>query len=121
MLAKSRWALATAAMAVGLVVGSGASAESLTGFCLDNLDAGCLDRLIPFDGNSIGFCEETCELTKPTAVRDLNATLYDFVCRGDSATGGGGRVMILRQKDWNGKSTISFIDEHETRPVVQCR
>ena len=115
--------MASNALALGMVIYGGclsASAENLTGYCLDTGSAGCQDRFIPFDGKSIDFCEETCGLTNPTLVRGLNATLYDFVCKSDNPSTEGGRVMILRQKDWAGKSTISLVTERETQPIVKC-
>jgi len=112
------------ALALGMVIyGSclSVSAENLTGYCLDNGSAGCQDRFIPFDGKSIDFCEETCGLANPTAVRGLNATLYDFVCNSDGPGAEQGRVMILRQKNSSGKSTISLVTEGETRAIERCR
>jgi hypothetical protein len=122
MWAKSRSATAAVVAVVILFGVDDGSAENLSGLCLDNVEAGCMERFIPFYGNSIDFCEETCQLTNPTAIRDLNATLYDFVCQGDdgSATGLGGRVIVLHQRDWEGKTTTSFIDERETRLIVRC-
>ena len=116
--------IASNALALGIVMYGGclsSSAENLTGYCLDTGSAGCQDRFIPFDGKSIDFCEETCRLTNPTAVRGLNATLYDFACKSDYPSTEGGRVMILRQNDPTGKTNISMVTEHLTRPIVRCR
>jgi hypothetical protein len=54
-------------------------------------------------------------------VKGLDATLYDFVCKSDSPTAMAGRVMILRQKISNDKSTISLVTEGETRPIARCK
>jgi hypothetical protein len=117
---KSGWATAAVLMA-GLLSGVGDStAENFSGLCLDNLEEGCQERFLPFDGDSIDFCEQTCQLTNPTPVRDLDATLYDFVCRGDNGADSDSRVIVLRQKDWDGKTTTSFIDGYETRTIVPC-
>ena len=97
----------------------GSAAEDFSGLCLDNVEDGCQERFLPFNGDSIDFCEVTCQLTNPILIRDLDATLYDFVCRGDMG-GGSGRVILLRQKDWEGKTTTSFIDGQETRTIVPC-
>ena len=115
--------LVAVALAVLMLGGNRApaSAENLTGYCLDNGEAGCQDRLIPFNGNSIDFCEETCTLTNPTSVRGLNATLYDFDCRADGDSMLAGRVMILRQKTMGGKRTISLITRDETQPIIRCK
>jgi hypothetical protein len=115
--------MASNIQALGMVMYGGclsASAENLTGYCLDTGSAGCQDRFIPFDGKSIDFCEETCGLTNPTTVRGLNATLYDFVCKSDNPSTEGGRVMILRQNNSTGKTTISLVTEHQTQPIVLC-
>lgn len=112
-------------MAVPVVAFGGsldrASAQNLTGYCLDNREGGCQDRYIPFRGNTIDFCEETCTLTNPTKVRGLNATLYDFVCRSDSPTAMGGRVMLLQQTDPLGKTRTSFVSKHDTKSIVRCK
>ena len=97
------------------------SAQNLTGYCLDNGEAGCQARYIPFIGNSIDFCEETCTLTNPTKIRGLNATLYDFVCRSDSPGGMAGRVMILHQTGFDGNKRTSLVSKNGTRPIVRCR
>jgi len=60
-----------------------AAAQNFTGLCLDFGEEGCMPRHIPFDGNTISFCEETCRLTGPVAVRGIEATLYDLQCSGD--------------------------------------
>jgi len=112
-----------AAFASLVLVGSAdvMSAENLTGYCLDNGEAGCQDRFIPFAGNSIDFCEETCTLTNPTKVRGLNATLYDFACQSDSPSAMAGRVMILKQTGFDGTTRTSLVSRYETQPIVRCR
>jgi hypothetical protein len=97
------------------------SAQNLKGYCLDNGEAGCQDRYLPFIGNSIDFCEETCTLTNPTMIRGLNATLYDFVCRSDSPSEMAGRVMILHQTGFDGNTRTSLVSKNGTRPIVRCR
>jgi hypothetical protein len=78
-----------------------------------------MDRYLPFVGSSIGFCEESCELTNPVDVRGLDATLYDFVCRADYGDFTR-RVMLLTQRDFEDRVTTSFIDENGTRRIVPC-
>lgn len=94
--------------------------QDLTGYCLDNIEAGCMDRYLPFYEQTIDFCEETCTLTNPVPVRDMDAVLYDFVCQADYPSPFNGRVMLLRQTDWNEEVFLSLIDERETRSIVPC-
>ena len=97
-----------------------AKEESLSGFCIDNAEAGCLPRHIPFEGLAIDFCEATCTLINPEDVPGLDATLYDLACESDQPAEETARVMILRQTDWAGQKRISLVDGRETRPVVPC-
>lgn len=97
------------------------SAQSLSGYCLDTVRAGCMPRFIPFHDMSIDFCEETCSLTNPVGVRGLNAVLYDLTCHADYESPlDGVRVMILRQIDRDGFTNISWIEENGTSEVVPC-
>ena len=96
------------------------SAQDLTGYCLDNREGGCQGRYLPFRGNTIDFCEETCTLTNPTQVRGLNAILYDFACLSDYPSSKAGRVMILQQTDHAGKTLTSLISKSDTKRIVRC-
>ena len=56
-------------------------------------------------GGSLGILDEaihglenTCRLSNPTPVRDMDATLYDESCEGEGMTSGG-RVMVMRSED----------------------
>lgn len=92
---------------------------SLNGLCLDNRKAGCMGRYLPFRGDTIDFCEESCRLTNPVPVRGLAGTLYDLKCAADFDTPMEGRVMILRQPDAN-RIRMTFIDETDIRNIVFC-
>lgn len=97
-------------------------AQNLTGYCLDNKDDGCQDRYIPFEGNSIQFCEEACTFTKPTSVRGLNATLYDFKCQSAlDHSYWAGRVMILKQTSYDGRTRTSLVSRRDTLSIVRCK
>lgn len=74
-------------------------AQDLTGFCLDLGEGGCTGRYLPFEGLTIGFCEESCTLNNPVPVNGLDAMLYDMTCGSDNPGTSDGRVMILRQVD----------------------
>lgn len=107
---------------MALTLGStAASAQNLTGYCVDNGEEGCQSRYIPFRGKSIDFCEETCTLTNPVVVRGLEATLYDFDCKSDMQSDYNGRVLLIRQKDYQGKLTITLLTKSQMLPIVQCR
>jgi len=60
--------------------------NDLSGMCLDNLEVGCQGRYLPFRGLKIDFCEETCSLTNPVDLKEINATTYDFECVADYTT-----------------------------------
>lgn len=98
---------------------SAAHTQDLSGLCIDNIEAGCMDRFLPFNGRSIDFCEVTCELSSPVNVRGLNATLFDFVCIGDNGRKPE-RVMLIEQTDFSGNKTLSIIEGRQTRQIVQC-
>lgn len=96
-------------------------AQSLNGYCLDLVEAGCMPRFIPFHNMSIDFCEESCKLTNPVGVRGMDAALFDLKCLADSPTPmDGNRVMILRQRTHNGRLTTSWIKRDETLEIVPC-
>lgn len=97
-----------------------AQPRTLTGLCLDTREPGCMPRYLPFQGLTIDFCEETCTLTNPVNVRDLDATLYDMTCLADYDSPMPGRVMILSQTSWDGRRQMSFIDRSETMQIVPC-
>lgn len=95
-------------------------AQNLTGLCLDMREAGCMDRYIPFSGNTISFCEESCSLTAPVAVRGLDATLYDLQCRADYGDIPDERVMLLTQQDpMSGPRTL-WVDSGRLLQIVRC-
>jgi hypothetical protein len=86
----------TGIFSVGLLSGA-ASAQSLKGWCYPADD--CMGTQIPIGSGTYDTCEETCTLTNPVSVRDMEATLYDVVCRGDWMEGGSisNRIMFIKQ------------------------
>jgi len=60
-----------------------AFAQDYTGWCFDVEEGGCLSDDIRIEGRRYDTCESTCTLTNPVPVRDLNAVLFDVVCKGD--------------------------------------
>ena len=98
-----------------------ASAQSLDGLCLDTVEEGCMPRFLPFYGNSVDFCEETCSLEKPVNVRGLDGVLYDLSCRADYDTPLDGlRIMLLTQMNWEGRRSMYWISANGTIKIVAC-
>ncbi len=95
-------------------------AQDLTGLCLDMREAGCMERHIPFSGNTIDFCEESCTLTAPVPVRGLNAALYDLQCRGDYGEIPDRRVLLLSQEDPISGPRSLWVDAQSTLEIVPC-
>ena len=73
------------------------TAQDLKGWCFPA--DGCMGVQIPIGSGTYETCEETCTLTNPVAVRDMEATLYDEACRGDWMEGGTitNRIMFIKQ------------------------
>lgn len=95
-------------------------AQDFSGLCLDMREAGCMDRHIPFTGNTIDFCEESCTLTAPVEVRGLDAALYDLQCRGDYGEIPDKRVLLISQEDPMSGSRSLWIDAESTLEIVPC-
>lgn len=108
------------AFVIAAIAGSSPSwSQGLTGLCVDNGSAGCQDRFIPFHGLSIDFCEETCTLTNPVDVRDMNGTLFDMTCSADYPSPYEGRTMLLQQSD-NGRTRLLMINNRQILQIVRC-
>ncbi len=122
MIRLLRAILVLAISAAGLALPQSAPAQvrDLSGLCLDLREDGCTERFLRFRGLTIDFCEETCTLTAPTAVRGMEATLFDMRCQSDMPTDIGGRVMVLRQTDSSNASRLLFIDRRDVFAIVRC-
>ena len=107
-------------IASNLIYSSPVFASDYTGFCVDNVEDGCSDRFLPFEGLTLPLCEENCTLTNPVEVRGFPATLYEFKCKGDGESQPDERVMILTQTGYDENVTILFVDKRETRKIVRC-
>lgn len=99
---------------------AGAQPVSMSGLCLDMRQEGCTARYLPFSGLQIDFCEESCQLTNPVNVRDLDGTLFDLSCVADYPSPPSGRVLILEQTSFTGERALSWIDAVETLAIVPC-
>ena len=97
-----------------------AHAQNFGGWCVDNGSSGCMDRFIPFYGNSISWCEEDCTLTNPINVDRMEAKLYDYTCKSDHSGTEFGRVLIHTKKGWDGNDEYFFITNYQILPIVRC-
>ena len=105
------------------VLASGAHSQDLSGWCIDMGEPGCQDRYIPFHGNSIDWCEESCLLDNRVKVTNMFANLYDYTCRSDHAGTVKSRVMILTQTVYVNTKKVdkhSFITTTGTLPITPC-
>lgn len=73
------------------------TAQDLSGWCLPADE--CMGVQMPIGSGTYDTCEERCTLTNPVPVRDMDATLYDEVCRGDWMENGSmtNRIMLIKQ------------------------
>jgi hypothetical protein len=73
------------------------AAQDLSGWCLPADE--CMGVQMPIGSGTYDTCEERCTLTNPVPVRDMDATLYDEVCRGDWMENGSmtNRIMFIKQ------------------------
>jgi len=112
-------AFAFAVCATAAIAQSSVREGSLSGLCVDTgAEGGCMGRYLPLDGRSIGLCEGSCTLVNPTAVRGMNATLYDQVCSGYET---GGRVMLLEQQGYNPNEVyLYWINDWSVSSIVPC-
>ena len=94
--------------------------QNLSGYCLDMREEGCMPRYIPFAGNTIDFCEESCQLTAPTEVRGMDATLYDLQCSGDYGEIPDMRVMLLTQESPMSGQQSYWIGPQDIFQIVPC-
>jgi hypothetical protein len=73
------------------------TAQDLSGWCIPA--GACMGVQMPIGSGTYDTCEERCTLTNPVPVRDMDATLYDEVCRGDWMENGTitNRIMLIKQ------------------------
>ena len=83
--------------------------DDLSGMCLDNLEAGCQGRYLPFRGLKIDFCEETCSLINPINIEGINATAFDFECLSDNTRPLASRVLLILNNNQSKKPDLVFI------------
>ncbi len=66
-----------------LLAASPTSAMDLNGWCIANDEPGCMEGPEPFRDGTFATCEANCQLSNPTEVRDMDATLFDVQCASD--------------------------------------
>ena len=97
------------------------AALAFDGLCIDNREAGCVDRYIPFRGKTLDFCEASCTLTNRVDVRDMDGALYDVECLSDSGSKPiGPRVFWLLQTGGFNTERLIMVDESNVWAVVAC-
>ena len=83
--------------------------DDLSGMCLDNLEAGCQGRYLPFRGLKIDFCEETCSLINPINIEGISTTAFDLECLSDNATPLASRVLLILSNNQSENPDLLFI------------
>ena len=83
--------------------------DDLSGMCLDNLEAGCQGRYLPFRGLKIDFCEETCSLINPINIEGISATAFDLECLSDNATPLASRVLLILSNNQSENPDLMFV------------
>jgi hypothetical protein len=112
-----RKAAITAIVSVGLLAGA-ANAQDLRGWCFPA--DGCMGE-ISIGSGSYDTCEASCTLTNPVPVRDMEATLYDKVCHGDSMVGGSMTYRIMFIKQLSYQIRMFEISEYSTTELERCK
>ena len=80
-----------------------------------------MPRYLPLKGNTISYCEASCDLTNPIKMRGMDGLLYDLSCTTDGSEQHPTNVILLKQKLKNGKEgSMSWIDSAGTFKVVRC-
>ena len=97
--------------------------DDLSGMCLDNLEAGCQGRYLPFRGLTIDFCEETCSLINPINIEGINATAFDFECLSDNITPLASRVLLILSKNQSENPDLVFVrsDFYKSTGSIQLK
>ena len=83
--------------------------DDLSGMCLDNLEAGCQGRYLPFRGLKIDFCEETCSLINPINIEGINATTFDLECLSDNTKPLASRVLLILRSNQSENPDLMFV------------
>ena len=111
-----RKALISGFVGVCLLAGP-ADAQDLKGWCYPA--DGCIGQ-VPLGSGSYHTCEDSCSLTNPVIVRDMEATLYDEVCRGDWMEGGSmsNRIMFIKQT--SAQTRLFAVRENSITQLERC-
>jgi hypothetical protein len=73
----------------------------------------------PITAEGFNTCEEFCSLRNPSAVRGMDATLYDVSCRGDSS-GSDYRIMIGQYSDEQGNRRAFMVGPDGPKEPERC-
>lgn len=112
--------LAAAIVVSAFGLSTAASAQGLSGYCLDLGADGCTSRYLPFNNMSLDFCEETCTLTNPVDVNGMSATLFELSCIADYDTSLQGRRVFIIEREEYGVRLINWIDNRRILSIGRC-
>lgn len=93
-----------------------ASSMSAADWCIPG--EGCTDAE-PIDGKSFNTCEETCTMRNATPVRDMDATLFDVTCEGDSSNSQY-RMLMGQFKGFDGGTRAYIVTPNGPQELERC-
>jgi hypothetical protein len=79
-----------------------------------------VDGATPVRGNWYGETEGECTLANPTAVRGLNATLFDVTCSGDWGSLDR-RELFMLYRDQDGNERLLIVGPDGATTFVRCQ
>lgn len=81
----------------------------------------CTETDMLIKNNQYETCEQTCKMSKPVNVNDLDAVLYYVTCRGDGPKSSAKRVFMIKNKDDKGKVSAMAVDQDGFEQLVRCK
>lgn len=103
------------AVALAAFLPNSGQAQETEGWCF--VGDGCTGP-VPLSGTTFYTCEENCVMENPTAVRGLEATLYDVTCSGDS--GGSTYRMMLSKVVQDGEPRLIALTPDGIETLERC-
>lgn len=93
------------------------SAVELDGWCLSADPCG---GAMPIRNGHFTICEAECRLRNPVSVRDMDATLYDVICSGDSHPLSKERWFFSKYSDWQEKEHVVAVNPRGLKVLERC-
>lgn len=107
------------ALAVGIfVVADRSNAGEFDGWCFP-ADA-CTGTPMPIQDSIFDTCEETCRMTNPVNVNDMDAVLYYVECRGDWGSPPTERRLFMRYEDGDDTTKALVLDDGGVTELERC-